>query len=59
MTKLEDEKFRKTVLTIMDEDVIMKFSNREGNAADFYDLEESEYKVFYLEKNDTLKWLEE
>lgn len=41
LTKLEDEKFRKTVLTIMDEDVIMKFSNREGNAADFYDLEES------------------
>ena len=41
LAKLEDEKFRKTVLTIMDEDVIMKFSNREGNAADFYDLEES------------------
>ena len=41
LDKLQDEKFRKTVLTIMDEDVIMKFSNREGNAADFYDLEES------------------
>ena len=26
---------------IMDEDVIMKFSNREGNAADFYDADES------------------
>ena len=41
LDKLQNEKFRKTVLTIMDEDVIMKFSNREGNAADFYDLEES------------------
>ena len=41
LDKLQDEKFRRTVLTIMDEDVIMKFSNREGNAADFYDLEES------------------
>lgn len=41
VTKLQDEKFRESVLTIMDEDVIMKFSNREGNAADFYDLEES------------------
>lgn len=41
LVKLEDEKFRKTVLTIMDEDVIMKFSNREGNAADFYDADEA------------------
>jgi RecA/RadA recombinase len=41
LSKLEDEKFRKTVLTIMDEDVIMKFSNREGNASDFYDAEET------------------
>ena len=41
LDKLQDEKFRKTVLTIMDEDVIMKFSNREGNAADFYDPDET------------------
>ena len=41
VVKLQNEKFRESVLTIMDEDVIMKFSNREGNAADFYDLEES------------------
>ena len=41
LNKLEDEKFRRTVLTIMDEDVIMKFSNREGNASDFYDSDES------------------
>ena len=41
ITKLQDEKFRESVLTIMDEDVIMKFSNREGNAADFYDADET------------------
>lgn len=39
--KLQEEKFRESVLTIMDEDVIMKFSNREGNAADFYDPDET------------------
>jgi len=27
-------------LTIIDEDVIMKFKNREGNAEDFYEKEE-------------------
>ena len=41
ITKLQDEKFRESVLTIMDEDVIMKFSNREGNASDFYDPDET------------------
>ena len=41
VTKLQDEKFRESVLTIMDEDVIMKFSNREGNASDFYDADET------------------
>ena len=35
--KLQKEDFRESVLTIMDEDVIMKFKNREGNAQDFYD----------------------
>ena len=35
--KLEKKDFRESVLTIMDEDVIMKFKNREGNAQDFYD----------------------
>ena len=37
LDKLQDEDFRKTVLTIIDEDVIMKFKNREGKADDFYD----------------------
>jgi len=39
--ELKDENFRKRVLQIIDEDVIMKFCNREGNAADFYESEES------------------
>ena len=41
VAKLQNEKFRESVLTIMDEDVIMKFSNREGNASDFYELDDS------------------
>ena len=40
-SKLEKEDFKESVLTIMDEDVIMKFKNREGNAQDFYDTEEA------------------
>ena len=39
--KLQKEDFRQSVVTIMDEDVIMKFKNREGNAQDFYDTEEA------------------
>ena len=38
--RLQDEEFRKNVMEIMDEEVIMKFHNREGTASDFY--EESE-----------------
>ena len=38
--KLQKEDFRQSVLTIIDEDVIMKFKNREGNAQNFYDTEE-------------------
>ena len=35
--KLEDIKFKNRVLQIMDEEVVMKFDNREGNAEDFYE----------------------
>jgi len=35
--KLQKEDFRESVLTIMDNDVIMKFKNREGKAENFYD----------------------
>ena len=38
--KLQKEDFRESVLTIMDNDVIMKFKNREGKADDFYDTED-------------------
>ncbi len=38
--KLQKDDFRQSVLTIMDEDVIMKFKNREGNAQDFYDTDD-------------------
>ena len=40
--RLQDPDFRKTVMEIMDDEVIMKFDKREGNAADFY--EENEEK---------------
>ena len=39
--KLQKEDFRESVLTIMDNDVIMKFKNREGKAEDFYDLDDT------------------
>ncbi len=41
---LSDDRFRQRVLTIMDEDVIMKFKNREGSAQDFYDPDEAPVK---------------
>ena len=40
--KMKDDKFRQQVYRIMDEEVIRKFNEREGNAADFYDTEEDE-----------------
>ena len=40
VARLENEKFRESVLTIIEEDVIMKFKNREGKADDFYDTED-------------------
>jgi recombination protein RecA len=40
MDKLKDEKFKNRILEIMDEEVIMKFHTREGNASDFYEIDE-------------------
>ena len=40
-SKLENENFRKRVLTIMDEEVIMKFDKRIGEANEFYEEEEA------------------
>ena len=39
--KLEKQDFRESVLTIIEEDVIMKFKNREGKADDFYEVEDT------------------
>ena len=36
---LTNEKFRDRVLDIMDEEVILKFDKRQGEASDFYDIE--------------------
>ena len=36
---LTSQKFRDRVLEIMDEEVILKFDKRQGEAADFYDIE--------------------
>jgi len=40
LDKLENEKFRERVLQIIDQDVIMKFDNRTGNASDYYEKED-------------------
>tara|TARA_Y100000310_G_C20541306_1_gene743435 strand:- start:267 stop:1151 length:885 start_codon:yes stop_codon:yes gene_type:complete len=37
---IQEEKFRKRVLQIMDEECIQKFDNQEGKAEDFYKLED-------------------
>jgi recombination protein RecA len=39
VTKLQDDKFRQRVLTILDEEVIMKFDKRIGAANEFYENE--------------------
>ena len=40
LEKLQDERFRERVLQIIDQDVIMKFNNRTGNASDYYEKED-------------------
>ena len=37
---LKQERFRKNVLEIMDEEIITKFAERTGDAADYYDVDE-------------------
>ena len=39
---IQNEKFRKRVLQIMDKEVILKFDKREGEASEFYNLDEEE-----------------
>ena len=38
--KLKNEKFKKRILQIMDDEVIMKFENRSADATAFYDIDE-------------------
>ena len=42
LEKLQDEKFRERVLEIMDDEVILKFDRREGEASNFYDVDGEE-----------------
>lgn len=42
LDKLEDDRFRNRVFEIMDEEIIKKFDNREGDAGDFYDVDKEE-----------------
>lgn len=40
LQKLENEKFYNRILELMDEEIILRFDSREGNASDFYALAE-------------------
>ena len=42
--KIKEEDFKARVLEIMDEEVILRFDKRDGDAAEFYDIEEVEEK---------------
>ena len=42
MDKLQNQKFKDRVLEIMDEEIILKFQNREGDASNFYDVDGDE-----------------
>ncbi len=42
MEKLQDEKFKNRILQLMEEEVILKFHERTGDAASFYELEPEE-----------------
>lgn len=42
MEKLKDDKFRNRVLTLMDEEVILKFEERDADASSFYDIDKEE-----------------
>ena len=45
LQKLEDEEFRTRVMEIMDEEIVLKFDKREGDADDFYDIEKEDSQV--------------
>ena len=39
MEKMANEKFKNRILELMDEEVVLKFDQRQGNAEDFYDID--------------------
>ena len=40
--KLQNEKFRARILQLMDQEIIMRFETKQGNAEDFYDIDKEE-----------------
>jgi len=42
LDKMKDEKFRTSVMDIFEKEVVLKFAERAGTAADFYDLDSEE-----------------
>jgi len=40
LDKLKDVKFKERVLSVIDEEIVMKFENRTGDASHYYNLEE-------------------
>ena len=39
LDKLQDEKFKSSVMDIFEGEVVLKFAKRQGDASEFYDLE--------------------
>ena len=42
LEKMQNEKFEQRVLELMDEEIILKFENKSGEAKNFYDVDEEE-----------------
>lgn len=49
MEKMANEKFKNRILELMDEEVVLKFDKRQGNAEDFYDVDGEEELVKEIE----------
>ena len=45
MEKMQSEKFKARILELMDEEVVLKFDKRQGDASDFYDIDGDEEVV--------------
>ena len=42
LDKMQEEEFRATAMEIFDNEIVLKFANREGSASEFYDLDSQE-----------------